>query len=265
MKTIWPIFAGMVLAAVAMPAEAARPGGGGQSASLVRAVDATPGGELDSVRADSAALVADETVQDVRTVWGLDILLSNNGFGLGAFHRREFTQDLSGFLTLSVAESKDEREVERYDYFGNVFVPGKLSRFLVVPLMVGVQYRLFREDITDTFRPYVNAGAGPTLIYATPFIEIIPLQPSGFQLQEVDFFKSLGKGQPHYTAGAFVGIGAIFGSGKSSNVGVNLRYYFTYLFGDGLPSLYDINTGEVVGTKKDFGGFFITFNIGFTN
>jgi len=81
----------------------------------------------------------------------------------------------------------------------------------------------------------------------------------------VEFFKSLGKGQPHYTAGAFVGIGANFGSEKSSVVGVNLRYYFTYLLGGGLPSLYDNYTGEVAGTKKDFGGFFITFNIGFSN
>ena len=44
--------------------------------------------------------------------------------------------------------------------------------------------------------------------------------------------------------------------------GVNFRYYFTYLMGDGLPSLYDTNTGLLSGRKTEFGGFFITLNVG---
>ncbi len=194
--------------------------------------------------------------------WGLDILISNDGFGLGTFYRREFTQDLFGFASFSISESKDGREVERYDPYTQVsFVPGKLNRFLVMPLMFGVQHRLFREDIMDTFRPYINAGAGPSLIFVSPFTEITQTT-TGIQIRQVDFFKSLGKGRPHYTASAFVGVGANFGSDKNNLFGVNFRYYFTYLFSDGLPSLYNERTGEVAGTKKDFGGFFITLNVG---
>ena len=48
----------------------------------------------------------------------------------------------------------------------------------------------------------------------------------------------------------------------SPRLGVNFRYYFTYLFGDGLPSRFNDTNGEVAATKKSFGGFFITFNIG---
>jgi hypothetical protein len=44
--------------------------------------------------------------------------------------------------------------------------------------------------------------------------------------------------------------------------GINFRYYFTYLLGDGLPSMYDPNTFALSSRKKDFGGFFITLNIG---
>lgn len=194
--------------------------------------------------------------------WGLDILISNDGFGLGTFYRREFTQDLFGFVSFSISESKDGREVERYDPYTQVsFVPGKLNRFLVMPLMFGVQHRLFREDIMDTFRPYINAGAGPSLIFVSPFTEITQTA-TGIQIKQVDFFRSLGKGQPHYTASAFVGAGANFGTDKNNLFGVNFRYYFTYLFSDGLPSLYNERTGEVAGTKKDFGGFFITLNVG---
>jgi hypothetical protein len=198
-----------------------------------------------------------------RSAWGVDILLSNNGFGLGTFYRREFTQDLSGLVTFSLSESKDDREMERFDpYLGISYVPGKLNRFLVLPLMVGVQYRLFREDIMDSFRPYVNAGVGPTMIFSSPYTEITELPGIGFQTTQVDFFKSLGRGQAHYTAGAFLGLGAVFGTERSNFFGLSIRYYFTYLFGDGLPSLYNSNTGGVAGTKKEFGGFFIAFNFG---
>jgi hypothetical protein len=199
---------------------------------------------------------------DLYNAWGVDILISNGGFGLGAFYRREFSEEWFGFASLSVSESKDDREVEQFDLYTNTsYVPGKLNRFLVIPLTFGVQHRLFKEEITDNFRPYINAGAGPTMIYVTPFTEITGSQPT-LQFQQVEFFKALGRGQPHYTLGAFVGFGANFGAEKSNLLGVNFRYYFTYLFGNGLPSLYNLKTGSVAATKKDFGGFFITLNVG---
>jgi hypothetical protein len=208
-----------------------------------------------AVPVDSSALNA----------WGLDVLISNDGFGLGGFYRREFSPDLFGFVSLSIAESKDSREMERIDPFTQVsFVPGKLNRFMVVPLMVGVQRRLFREDITDNFRPYVNAGIGPTLIYSSPFTEFVET-PLGLAVRQVEFFKSFGKGQPHYTASGFIGAGANFGTDTRNLFGLNFRYYFTYLFGEGLPSLYDTsegNFGQVAARKNDFGGFFITLNMG---
>lgn len=215
------------------------------------------------MRPDS--LPAGETMQKpLLNAWGVDILISDGGFGLGTFYRREFNEDLFGFVTFSISESKDEREIEQFDYFGQSFVPGKLNRFLVLPLLFGVQHRLFREDIVETFRPYINAGAGPTMIFAAPFTEAVTGPSGTTEFRQVEFFKSLGKGQPHYTAGGFIGIGANFGSEKSNVFGVNFRYYFTYLFGDGLPSLYRIedNVMHVAATKKDFGGFYITLNVG---
>ena len=208
---------------------------------------------------DSLQKAAD--AQAFLNAWGVDILISNGGFGLGAFYRREFNDEWYGFTSFSVSESKDDREVEQFDIYGQSVIPGKLNRFLVIPLTFGIQHRLFKDDIIDNFRPYVNAGAGPAMIYVTPFTNITYINGSP-QFQQVDFFKALGRGQPHYTLGTFIGFGANFGTEKSNLFGVNFRYYFTYLLGSGLPSLYDINTGAVSATKKDFGGFFITLNVG---
>ena len=171
-------------------------------------------------------------------MWGLDILISNDGFGLGTFYRRLFTADLSGFVSFSVSESKDEREIEQFDpYYQISYVPGKLNRFLVMPLLIGVQYRLFREDIVETFRPYVNAGAGPAMIYQMPFVEFTENPSGGTDVEQVDFFSSIGRGQPHCTASAFLGVGANFGSDGSNVFGINFRYYFTNLYSGGfLPS-----------------------------
>lgn len=227
----------------------------------VRSVVFTP-----ALKADTSleSTVEQTTEPSYRNAWGLDVLVSNDGFGLGTFYRREFSEDLFGFVTLSVSEAKDDREVEQYSpYTFQTYIPGKLQRFMVIPLMFGLQKRLFSEEITDNFRPFVNAGVGPALILSAPFTEFTTLAPGVVQAHQVEFFKSLGRAKAHYTAGGFIGVGANFGTEKANVFGVNFRYYFTYLFGNGLPSLYKDNPlGEVLATKKDFGGFFITLNVG---
>ena len=212
----------------------------------------------------NAPVPSDSELSAFHNAWGIDILISNGGFGMGAFYRREFSDEWFGFTSLSISESKDEREVEQFDYYtGTSYTPGKLNRFLVIPLTFGVQHRLFKDEITDNFRPYVNAGVGPTMIFVTPYTKITTTT-SGPVFEQVEFFNALGKGQPHYTLGGFIGFGANFGTEKANLFGVNFRYYFTYLLGSGLPSLYHFNNDGTLGTtpKKDFGGFFITLNVG---
>jgi hypothetical protein len=234
-----------------------------QSLLLLRSDLATGVQKVDSPASSKQASTIPPDQEPYNNVWGLDILISNDGFGLGTFYRRLFTPDLSGVISFSVSESKDEREVEQFDpYYQVSYVPGKLNRFLVVPLTIGVQYRLFREDIVATFRPYVNAGAGPAMIYQMPFVEFTQNADGGTDVQQVDFFKSIGSGHPYWTVSGFLGLGANFGTDGSNVFGINFRYYFTNLYSGGLPSLYNLNTYGVAGTKSSFGGFFITLNVG---
>ncbi len=184
----------------------------------------------------------DSTEARFRNAWGVDILISNGGFGLGGFYRHEFVRDFSGFASISVSEAKDDREVEYFDYYTQTYYsPGKTNRFLVIPMVFGVEQRLFSNQIMDNFRPYLSAALGPTLIYSTPYRE--------------EFFNSLGKGHANYTVGGYIGAGAYFGSDRSTLLGINIRYYYVP-FSAGIESL------EAGPPKKEFGGFFITVNVG---
>lgn len=173
--------------------------------------------------------------------FGLDIIFSEGGFGLGTFYRRQLSKDFTAFVDFSVSEAKDDNEIQYIDYYGNPYTIGKKNRIFLMPLNLGVQYRLFQEEISDNLRPYINGGVGPTLIVTTPY--------------ELEFFDSFGSAKSKFAMGAYIGLGANFGLDKKSLLGLNIRYYFIHLFDEGVESLY----GKY---KKDMGGLFLTINLG---
>lgn len=240
------LIAGCLLAACLTATAASQVRHAEMQARAANAADSTM--VFTSPRSDKAAPAAPG---DLKHAWGVDVMLSGNGFGLGGFYRKEYSRDLYGTVSFAIAESKDDNEVEYYDWYGQSYVPNKVNRFLVMPLFFGGQYRLFADDITDTFRPYVNAGVGPALILSSPY--------------DREYFNSLHYARSHYTGGGYVGFGAYFGSDKGSLMGVNFRYYYIPVSG-GIPSMMNpsLDPGDpaAVIKKTDFGGFFITINIG---
>jgi hypothetical protein len=204
------------------------------------------------------ALVSEELFEQRMSAWGIDLLLSDNGFGLGGFYRRELSDALAGTVTFAISDVKAEGEMEYVDYYGQSYVPGKKNRLLMLPLMVSVQYRLFRNDIVDNFRPYVTAGAGPTTLYVAPYARLVDVQlgdGSTFkQAEKVDFFESLKYGKAHTTIGGFVGAGAYFGKDRTNVLGLSVRYYF-------IPVRSGIEVMDG-GFVKEFGGLFITLHFG---
>lgn len=228
----------------------------GQSSISIQETDPKSARAVEPERGDTTQL---------RNAWGGDILISTGGFGLGGFYRRQFSETIYGFVSLSISEAKDSREVQFIDPFTlQTFTPGKVNRFLVVPLLFGVQYRLFQDAIQDNFRPYLTAAAGPSIVYASPYADREEISPGVTRTREVDFFKALGRGQAHYTVGGYVGIGAFFGFDRKNLLGINMRYYFVPLRG-GIESFIPLGSGiERIepDKKKQFGGFFITLNFG---
>jgi len=174
---------------------------------------------------------------------GLDIMIGEGGFGLGGFYRYEYTNEITGFVDLSISESKSEREIQRYSIFGYPLpIEGKINRVFLLPLNFGIQYRMFYGTLTDNLRPYLNAGVGPTLIISTPAQE--------------EFFRSFGSAKTKFGFGGYVGIGANIGNNTSNLTGVNIRYYLQQLFGDGIEQYKD-------DFKKTLGQVTLTITIGF--
>lgn len=173
--------------------------------------------------------------------WGIDVMFSEGGLGLGTFYRRQITDEITAFTDVSFSEAQDPKEFTYVDYFGNTYVAGKINRAFIIPLNFGIQYRLFKNVIYDNLRPYVNIAVGPSLVLTDPY--------------DQEYFTAFKFAHANYTLGGYIGFGANFGLDKSSLVGINLRYYVIHLFNQGVELLQGRN-------EKDLGGFFITINLG---
>lgn len=184
------------------------------------------------------AMAPDTTVRP--HALGLDLMIGNSGFGAGVFYRSAITGTLSFMATFALSEAKASNEVAYYNYFtGQKFVPGKINQLWVFPLMVGLQYRLFKDQITDSFRPYIFAGIGPNAVFAAPYD-----QPLSY---------SFSHGRGYFGGGGYFGIGAFFGTDPNSLIGVSLRYYI-------LPMTQKIESMQNE-PMANFNTFFISFNI----
>ncbi len=204
-------------------------------------------------------LVAQSGYVPLLNAWGFDLMLSNNGFGAGVFLRHEYSEEIAGFINFAISDVKDPSETEYYDpWTGQSVVPNKLNRLIYMPLVAGVQYRLFKDDIVDNFRPYLTAGVGPSMVFVAPYATPQSVDAGNgqyvTQYNQVDFFSSLKYGRLRYTVGGYIGAGAYFGLDKGTLSGINVRYYLSPF-----PNGIVVMTNSAI---KNFGGFYITLNFG---
>ncbi len=171
---------------------------------------------------------------------GLDLMIGNSGFGGGVFYRSAISNTLFWTASFAISEAKAPNEVAYYDPFtGQKFVPGKINQLWVVPLTIGLQYRLFKDQITNSFRPYIQGAIGPNAVFAAPYN-----QPLSY---------SFSKGRGYFGGGGYIGVGAYFGNDPNSLIGVSIRYYIL-----SLPHGVESMQNEPM---ANFDSFFIAFNI----
>jgi hypothetical protein len=146
----------------------------------------------------------EELAREYPNNWGFSISFSDYGFAGGMFLGHSFSQDLTGLFTFDFGTAKGSQEVDFLE-------DNQVNRVFVLPLMLSLQYRLFRNGLSDNLRPYISAGAGPVVAMTTPDNE--------------NFFSAFGDGYSKIVPGGFVGVGANFGTDPKSNFGASIRYF----------------------------------------
>lgn len=174
--------------------------------------------------------------------WGLNVVLSNNGFGLGGYYEVNFSPSFSVFASLYISGVRNTDEFEFYNpSTGEIFIPGKINRLYMLPFTIGFNRFVLASLFNSNFSPYLSFGLGPTLIVSTPY--------------QKEFFTSIGYARFYLRFGSFIGLGVNFPTTTKSYFGVSARYYWIPFGGNGLESIIDMPI-------KDFGGVFIGFNFG---
>ena len=165
---------------------------------------------------------------------GASLLLTNYGFGLGGLYRNAVGETTSLAIELSVSAGKDEREQEFFvGFFGDTVVPFKRSYFLVTPVHVGVEQRLFRASIEDSFRPFVQVLGGPSFGFQWPYFNDV--NANGVREtdeEKLGVLSGLGEGSFRWGVGATLAVGAYFGESRRNTQGFRIGYVGSYFFED---------------------------------
>lgn len=161
--------------------------------------------------------------------YGLQVVLTNSGFGLGGYLSGELQSGRRISLEVLLGATKDEREVAFFDRLGGRDVPNKANYLLELPFQVGIERRLFENRIEDNFRPFVFVSAGPLIGWTYPYFDdandnrILDVGEKTF-----DVISGIGRGhiEPGVSAGIF--FGAHFGPPQSTSQGVRIGYRLSY-------------------------------------
>lgn len=177
--------------------------------------------------------------------WSLELLFSGNGFGAGFSYSKQLSTSLSMNALLGLTGNRNSDELEYIDPFtGSTFIPNKVNRLFSFPLTIGLQQRLFRESLSESFRPFIGCGMGYAMILQVPY---------GQNLVQTEQ-RTLAHGRPT----GYVSLGSAFGSEGRTSLSALIRYYVIPFGGSGLESIKDLPI-------TDFGGLFIALGIAFGN
>ncbi|MCS7013193.1 MAG: hypothetical protein RMI34_02260 [Chloroherpetonaceae bacterium] len=160
--------------------------------------------------------------------------LTTNSFVASFNFVHQHTPDLISLISIGITTGRDPAEIDRFDpLYGQTFTFGpdgfpKKSGLVMLTSSFGLQQRLFRRDITSSFRPFVEVGAGPTIGY----IHMISRLPDGLAdiPQNYEFSGTIFNPRG-ITLGVngYVGAGAYFGANFLSLQGLTVRYIANYL------------------------------------
>ena len=192
--------------------------------------------------ADSPKETSTSTKKEPRNNWGLSFNYTESGFGLSSSYFINVWKDTDLFFNLLITGVSDDREIERYDIFGNSEIIGKENRIFMIPLSIGLQKYMFKDDLEGNFKPIISAGITPTLVLTNP--------------ADKGFFEAMGYFKTGFAFGGFVGIGMEYIQLDNMSFAFSARYYYLPVIGREINSLEN----EPI---KNLGGLQLVFGVNF--
>lgn len=224
----------------------------------------------------SAAAQSSPEADPYGTGAGGMVLLTNSGFGLGGYYQHALSRSVSLTAEAGLRAAKHESEGTFVDFFGRRTTPGKAHYMLMMPVRLGVQHRLFQNQIENNFRPYLQFSGGPTLGWEYPYFHdcnandrydpgaALDCDGDG-EMDDTETTYDALSGLPHGTfrlgVGGLLAIGAHFGESTRTTQGLRIGYTLHY-FPTGIELLQPAADAEEADVQHFFGSPIITLVFG---
>jgi hypothetical protein len=180
--------------------------------------------------------------KEKRNNLGLGVVYSEKGYGITGAYFKTISHSSDMFVNFSITGISDNREFEYFDYWGNSYIPGKVNRVFLLPLNIGIQHYIFKDEIENDFKPLVNFGITPALVLTNPY--------------DKSYFKAFGYFNAAFAFGGFAGVGMEYDQSKNLAFSLNLRYFYLPVIGNSVQSI-------VNSPMKDLGGIQLVFGVNF--
>lgn len=180
--------------------------------------------------------------KESRNNLGLGVIYSDKGYGITGAYYKSISSSSDLFVNFSITGISDTREFEYFDYYGNSYIDGKVNRVYMLPLNLGFQHYMFKDEIENDFKPLISIGITPALVLTNPY--------------DKSYFKAFGYFNSAFAFGGFAGIGMEFQQSKNIAFSLNLRYFY-------LPVVSGSVTSIINSPMKDLGGINLIFGINF--
>lgn len=183
---------------------------------------------------------------DARSGIGLKIVLNNFGVGVGGEYKRVLSPMKEGYATLMFTGLRDVSEQTFTDFFfGQQIVPNKYKRGFSMPVTFGLRQRMFAERVSDNYRFYLSAGAGPVLAFTYPYFN--DRNGNGYREDLLEFgvpysepvydiFTGMGDGDWHLGLSGEVRLSLDIGQSFTRLTSIQFGYMF-YYFNPGLQMM----------------------------
>jgi hypothetical protein len=155
-----------------------------------------------------------ETPFDIKRQGGLGIAMAESGYSLGLFITWPLLPDYHFGIGFDTFILRDSKQIDYYDYYyGIPYTINKQNNVYLFDLLLTVKRRMFRNDLSDDFRPFLSLAAGP--IYGMNHPEAVPNSDSSTYKKKNEFA---------WTFGGYVGCGVDFSVKSNSLVTIRAQY-----------------------------------------